>query len=60
MAFTPFEKSPADKEIPGMAEGSPAEKAMDAGQARMAPTHAAKKPNPPFMPFGKHPGAKPA
>jgi hypothetical protein len=56
MAFTPFEKSPADKEKPGMPEGSPAEKAMD---ARQSPTHAPKKPNPLFKPFGTVPNATP-
>jgi hypothetical protein len=52
MAFTPFEKSPADKDKPGMREGSPAEKAMDKKQA-------GKKPNPPFKPFGTMPDATP-
>jgi len=52
----PFEKSPADKERPGMAEGSPAEKAMDARQSHQP---APKKPNPPFKPFGTMPDATP-
>ena len=56
MAFTPFEKSPADKERPGMREGSPAEKAVDAHQSRHP---APKKPNPPFKPFGTMPNATP-
>lgn len=56
MAFTPFEKSPTDKEKPGMREGSPAEKALDAHQSRGP---APKKPNPPFVPFGKTPNATP-
>jgi hypothetical protein len=59
-----FEKSPVDVEKPGVPEGSPQDMAMDkrqlAAHNAAGPTHSAKKPNPPFTPFGKHPGAKPA
>jgi hypothetical protein len=56
MTVKQFEKSPADVENPGVPEGSPADMATDKRQ--LAATNA-KKPNPPFVPFGKHPNAKP-
>lgn len=54
-----FENSGADKEPPGMREGSKREEMLDRAQMRGG-VQAPKVPNPTFAPFGKNPGAKPA